>query len=106
MQKLFFTYILSCSDDSYYIGVTNDLIIRSNQHNSDKFPGSYCHTRRPVKLVFSKAFSDAKNAISYEKQIKRWSRKKKEALILWDFKKLHELAACKNQSSHKKFLKK
>ena len=98
MQKLYFTYILLCSDDSYYTGITNNVFRRLQEHNSDEEKRSYCHKRRPVKLMFTKAFLNVKEAISYEKQIKRWSRKKKEALILSDFNKLHELAACQNDS--------
>jgi len=101
MQQLFFTYILLCSDSSYYIGVTNDLLKRIEQHNSDKCPGTYCHIRRPVILVFMRLFFDANKAIALEKQLKGWSRKKKEALIFNDLETLHNLAKCRNSSSHK-----
>ncbi len=100
MQQLFFTYILLCSDDSYYVGVTSDLIKRLNEHNSDEFPDRYCFNRRPIQLVFIRVFFDSNKAIAFEKQLKRWSRKKKEALILSNFETLHKLAACKNPSSH------
>ena len=45
-------------------------------------------------------FSDPVPAIEFEKQVKGWSRKKKEALIERNFDKLHELATCKNLTSH------
>ncbi|WP_394345037.1 GIY-YIG nuclease family protein [Chryseobacterium rhizoplanae] len=44
------------------------------------------YTRKPVKLVFYHEFNDVNQAISFEKQVKGWSRKKKEAIINnnWD----------------------
>jgi len=50
-------------------------------------------------LVFSQEFSDINDAIVAERQIKGWSRKKKEALINGDFDLLHELAKCTNNTS-------
>ena len=91
MQQLFFTYILLCSDDSSYVGVTSDLIKMLNQYNSEDFPQSFCHKQRPVQLVFIRVFFDANKAIAFEKQLKKWSRKKKEALIFNELNTLHEL---------------
>jgi putative endonuclease len=105
MKEFFYTYILWCADNSLYTGVTNDIIIRVNQHNSENYPRSYCHTRRPVQLAFIKVFNNPEDAIRYEKQIKRWSRSKKIALIYGDLKKLHELAECRNESHFKYFNK-
>jgi 2-oxo-4-hydroxy-4-carboxy-5-ureidoimidazoline decarboxylase len=51
-------------------------------------------------LVYSQEFSDINDAIRAERQIKGWSRKKKEALIAGDFKLLHELAKCKNETHY------
>ena len=95
MVKYFHTYILLCSDNSYYTGITDDIERRLIEHNSDEYPKSYCHTRRPVQLVFAEMFLDPVPAIEFEKQIKGWSRKKKEALIERNFDKLHELATYK-----------
>ena len=61
---------------------------------------SYTYSRRPVTCVFSEMYTDPELAIRIEKQIKGWSRKKKEALIAKDFYALHELAKCKNKTSH------
>ncbi|MDQ3050526.1 MAG: GIY-YIG nuclease family protein [Bacteroidota bacterium] len=99
MNNLFYTYILHCSDDSYYVGVTNNIIRRVNEHNSENFPRSYCYLRRPVNLVYIRIFHYIEQAIAFEKQLKRWSRAKKQALIYQDFKKLHGLAACKNKTA-------
>ncbi|WBV61603.1 GIY-YIG nuclease family protein [Chryseobacterium camelliae] len=80
-MKQYFVYILKCSDNSYYTGITNNLEVRLAQHQSGKYPESYTHKRRPVELVFFCEFNDVLQAIAFEKQVKGWSRKKKEAII-------------------------
>lgn len=100
MLKYFYTYILECSDRSYYTGITNDIERRLIEHNSDDFPKSYCHNRRPVKIVFAELFLQPEAAIEFEKQIKGWNRKKKEAMIKRNYDRLKELAICKNETSH------
>ena len=97
----FFVYIVKCSDGSYYTGITNNVERRISEHNHSNDVNSYTYKRRPVELVFTERFIDFENAKSCEKQIKGWSRKKKEALIKRDFKMLKFLAACQN-SSHSK----
>jgi len=102
-MKQYFVYILKCSDNSYYTGVTNDLERRFGEHQSGINADAYTHNRRPVILVFSTEFNDINQAIAFEKQLKGWSRKKKEALINNEWAKLPSLAECKNQTSHKLF---
>lgn len=88
----YFIYILLCADGSYYIGVTNNVEERLAQHEAGDDPTCYTFKRRPAKLVFAESFREVFDAIETEKQIKGWSRKKKEALIRGDFELLHELA--------------
>jgi len=95
----YFVYILRCRDGSYYTGVTNDDERRLTEHGEGLDPSSYTHSRRPVKLVYLADFQDINEAISWEKKVKRWSRKKKEALIDRCWESLPKLAACKNASS-------
>lgn len=95
-MKDYFVYILKCSDASYYTGVTNNLERRLEEHNSGIIKG-YTSKRLPVKLVFSERFSDINDAIRLEKQLKGWSRKKKEALIEGDFYSLVELSKKKSK---------
>jgi len=90
MKNNYWTYIVFCSDKSYYVGVTNNLEIRLWQHNNDQDEKHYTFSRRPVKLVYCELSSDINQAIAREKQIKGWSRKKKEALMKSDFNKLVE----------------
>ncbi|MEP7163915.1 MAG: GIY-YIG nuclease family protein [Ferruginibacter sp.] len=87
-MKSYFVYILKCCDDSYYTGVTNNLEKRLAEHNNGDSNTSYTFKRRPVKLIFSQQFHDIQQAIALEKQIKGWSRKKKEALINEEWGKL------------------
>jgi putative endonuclease len=100
IMKSYFVYILRCSDDSYYTGISNNPIKREWEHNEGIIKDSYTHSRRPVKLIYSSEFQDVHDAIYAEKQIKGWGRKKKEALVNGDFNLLHELAQCKNKTSH------
>jgi putative endonuclease len=79
-MKTYFVYILECSDRSYYTGLTSNTE-RIQEHNIGKYCNSYTYARRPVKLVYYEEFYDVWQAIDREKQIKRWSRAKKQALI-------------------------
>ena len=92
MQLSYYTYILQCSDGSYYTGVTNEMERRFYEHQEGLIEGCYTHNKRPVKLVHVEEFTDIVEAISREKQIKGWTRKKKEALIAGDYEKLAEFS--------------
>jgi putative endonuclease len=85
-------YILKCSDNSYYTGLTSNLTQRLFQHQNGIYPDCYTFKRRPVELVFYAEFTDINFAIDKEKQIKKWSRAKKEALINGNYDDLLNLA--------------
>lgn len=91
-MKQSFVYVLKCSDSSYYVGVTSNLAARLFKHQTGYYPDGYTSGRRPVELVFYCEFTDITLAIALEKQIKKWSRVKKEALINGDFDGLVNLA--------------
>jgi putative endonuclease len=99
--KTIFVYILECSDDSFYVGVTNNVGRRFIEHISGLHEDSYTFSRRPLKLVYCKQFNSPMKAIEFEKQLKGWTKAKKIALIKNDLNLLHELASCKNETSHK-----
>jgi putative endonuclease len=80
-MKYLFVYILLCSDDSYYVGVTNDLERRLIEHQEGEKGSLYTSKRLPVQLVYSEKVHGPLTAIKREKQLKTWSRAKKEALI-------------------------
>ena len=96
----YYVYIVRCCDGSYYTGVTNNVQRRIGEHESGVDPKCYTFSRRPLELLYSEYYFDIRQAIDREKQIKRWSRRKKEALIAQDMDKLHEGAICRNETSH------
>jgi|SRR5690554_511543 len=91
-MKTYYVYILSCSDGSYYTGVTSNLSKRLEDHEHRRYLNSYTSKRLPVKLVYYCTFTEVLKAIETEKQIKKWSRAKKEALINEEYDLLPNLA--------------
>ncbi len=77
----FFVYLLECSDQTYYVGCTNNIERRLNQHNQTKLGARYTKTRRPVILKYSETFETLLEARRREIEIKSWSRLKKISLI-------------------------
>jgi putative endonuclease len=85
-------YMLRCSDGSYYVGSARlRLDRRLSEHNNGTY-GGYTSKRLPVVLVWSEHFLNITDAIAVERQIKGWSRTKKEALIRGDYVLLRLLA--------------
>lgn len=101
--KHLYVYILKCSDKTYYTGVTNNPEKRILEHNSGINKNSYTASRLPVEMVYCERFIDFNLAISWEKRIKNWNRKKKEALIKENWDMLKIAAECKNETSHKHY---
>lgn len=75
------TYILRCSDGTFYTGWTNQIEKRLKAHNAGK-GGKYTRVRTPVELVYLEEFGTKREAMSREAQIKRLSRSAKEELII------------------------
>lgn len=84
-------YILLCSDKSLYTGITSNLELRLFQHHEGLL-GGYTKSRRPVTLVWDSDEMDIQDAILLEKQIKGWSRAKKDAFIAGDILELVDLS--------------
>ena len=83
-----YTYIVKCSDETFYTGWTNDLEKRIEMHNSGK-GAKYTKARLQVELVYYEAFDTKEEAMSREWHIKRLSRSEKQKLIeAADLKKL------------------
>lgn len=75
-------YILKCSDDTLYTGITTNLERRMQEHNGIKPGGAkYTQARQPVKVVFSKTFPNRSEATKEELRIKKLSRQQKINLI-------------------------
>ena len=77
----YFTYILECSDNSFYVGCTNNLEKRLQDHNESKWGAHYTKIRRPVILRYSEKFVTLKEARQREAELKGWRREKKLNLI-------------------------
>lgn len=75
-----YTYMLRCSDGSFYTGWTNDLEKRIKSHNEGR-GAKYTRDRRPVELVYFETFETKNEAMSREYQIKHMTRKQKEELL-------------------------
>lgn len=77
---LYFTYILECSDKTYYVGCTNNLEKRLGEHNRSKSGAHYTKIRRPVILKYFERFKTLLEARRREAEIKRLRREQKENL--------------------------
>jgi putative endonuclease len=93
-----YLYILRCADGSYYVGTTRkSLEQRLDEHNAG-IRGGYTAPRRPVTMVFAQHFDTITDAVAAERQVKGWSRAKKEAMINGEWNRLPDLA--KRRSRH------
>lgn len=77
----YFVYILKCSDDSLYTGITTDLLRRVDEHNNSEKGAKYTSARRPVKLIYSEESFDRSSASKRERAIKKLTKAKKLELI-------------------------
>ncbi|MEW6687134.1 MAG: GIY-YIG nuclease family protein [Candidatus Edwardsbacteria bacterium] len=75
-----FVYVLRCRDGSLYVGITNDLVGRTIEHNRGK-GATFTRGRRPVALVWWEEFASKSEARKREIEIKSWSKSKKEMLV-------------------------
>ncbi len=94
----FWVYILRCADNSYYTGHTDNLQERIMKHQAGEVEG-YTSTRLPVALVFAEEVPSREEALTSERRIKGWSRKKKEAMMRGDWAEVSRLARGKRPST-------
>lgn len=87
----FHAYMLRCADGSFYVGHTDALERRIAQHEVGEVPG-YTQTRRPIALIWSQDFPSRLEALAAERQIKGWTRAKKQALAAGDREAVRQLA--------------
>ena len=88
-----YVYILRLRNNQLYVGSTEDLVRRLAEHQA----GSACRTTAllgPVELVYSEPHPDRSSAVKRERQLKRWSRAKKIALLNGNRTELKRLARC------------
>lgn len=79
MEQAWFVYMLLCDEKTFYIGITNNLIERLQEHRS----GDSFFTKKfsRIEVVYCEKYPTKHQAVLREKQIKRWSRSKKQMLI-------------------------
>lgn len=77
----YFLYILKCSDETLYTGITTDLKRRLGEHNSSALGARYTRGRRPLELVYSKRFNNRSLASKEENRVKKLSRSKKLQML-------------------------
>jgi len=87
----FYVYMLLCSDDSIYVGHTDNLDERLAAHEQRRYSG-YTAKRLPAKLIFSERLPTRDDAFSAERRIKGWTRAKKLALAEGDWEMVSRLA--------------
>ena len=80
-DKKWFVYILRCSDDTLYTGMTDDVPRRVEVHNAGK-GAKYTRGRGPLTVVYQEAYSDRASASRREWEIKQLTKQEKEILIL------------------------
>lgn len=80
-MQISYVYIIKCKDNSYYVGVTNNVFKRFEEHQNGIDSKAFTFNRRPIELVYFTIFTNIEIAIATEKKIKKWSKAKKEALI-------------------------
>lgn len=86
-------YILKCADGSFYVGKSENILVRVAAHNRGE-GAAWTKARRPVAFVYCEPAPDELAAARRERQIKNWSIAKKKSLISGDFKTLHSASRC------------
>ena len=78
---MYFVYMVKCSDNTLYTGITTDLQRRVQEHNESKKAAKYTRLRRPVTLVYSEECQDRSSASKREAAIKKLKREDKLGMI-------------------------
>ena len=76
-----YVYMVICSDQTVYTGITIDIHKRIDEHNNGASGAKYTRSRRPVSLAYLEEFPDRATASSREYQLKKLSRQQKLELI-------------------------
>ncbi len=88
---MWYLYITKNRNSAFYTGITSNLERRLKEHLRGK-GGHYTKRNRPLKLLYTEKFSSRVEAEARERQIKCWSKKKKEALIEGNLEQLRKLS--------------
>lgn len=78
---MYYVYIVRCADGTFYTGITTDIERRIYEHNTSEKGAKYTRARRPVTLVYTKAYTNRSDAAKEEARVKALSRKEKENMV-------------------------
>lgn len=78
---MYYVYMVRCSDNSLYTGITSDIDKRINEHNTSKKGAKSIRGKLPVKLVYKELLESLSKALKREIEIKTWKKEEKESLI-------------------------
>jgi putative endonuclease len=95
VEGLSFVYILICSNGSFYVGMSDDVKKRLFLH-AQGFGARHTRQMKQFKLVYTEGPMERESATRRERQLKKWSRAKKTALITGDIEQLKQLSKSKN----------
>jgi putative endonuclease len=88
---MWYLYITKNHNGAFYTGVTSNLERRLKEHRQGK-GGHYTRNNRPQKLLYTEKFISRRRAEERERQIKRWSKAKKKALVEANLDQLRKLS--------------
>ncbi len=86
-----FVYILRCANQSYYVGHTSNPEARFLRHRNNE-GAQHTATYPPEAILYRERFDSEVDAMRRERQLKRWSRAKKDALIAGNQTLLRDLS--------------
>jgi putative endonuclease len=89
-MKSWFLYVVRCSDNTLYTGITTDINRRVREHNFTHRGAKYTRSRRPVRLVYTRKVEDRSSALKAEHKFKKLTRQEK----------LREIRERKSDESH------
>ena len=81
MNKAWFLYVLRCSDDTLYTGITTDYKRRLHEHNNTARGAKYTRGRRPSEILFAESFGDHSSVLKAERRFKKLCRLGKKSYI-------------------------
>jgi putative endonuclease len=101
MNKVFYVYVILCSDGSFHTAVTENLERSVREHNSGSDATDYAYARRPVRLLYHALFYELEKALEFNKHLSAWPPDKVQALISGQWNDPVMLSVCRNASGHK-----
>lgn len=97
-MKHYYVYVLRCYDGTFYVGMTNDIERRVNEHSFGIDPDCYTYDGRPLRVVHVSEFRWVDQAIAFEKKLKSWSHRKKRAFVDGDWKAIKRYGRGRDRS--------